>query len=136
MISGWTICVTIWTTIGAGAKVERDIEVGRRTFPIRGVPFLVITDDGGAVRRTLLSGAQLVSAFRSMLDDAMNKESIFLRITWMVILYGLSVDDNRTFMPSTESGPFEECDCPDTNRLSKSPQGTVTLQHQCKPRIV
>jgi predicted DsbA family dithiol-disulfide isomerase len=54
------------------SEVEREMEAGRRTFRIRGVPYFVITDgNDGKVVKTL-SGAQPVSAFRSVLDGIMN----------------------------------------------------------------
>lgn len=48
-------------------EVEREMEVGRRRFRIRGVPYFVIANDNDDIIHTL-SGAQPVSAFRSILD--------------------------------------------------------------------
>lgn len=54
------------------SEVEREMEAGRRTFRIRGVPYFVITDgNDGKVVKTL-SGAQPVSAFRSVWDGMMH----------------------------------------------------------------
>jgi predicted DsbA family dithiol-disulfide isomerase len=53
------------------SAVQQEIDQGRRTFAIRGVPFFVIRNSDNEVVTTL-SGAQPVSTFRSILFDEMN----------------------------------------------------------------